>query len=120
VGPNGIGKSTLLGLIGGALAPTRGYITRSPKCRIAVFAQHHVDGLDLALTPLQYMAKCFPEAKEPAHRGHLSSFGVPAELAAQAMYTLSGGQKSRVALAKVRARARARARRCPARPPFAG
>ncbi len=34
-------------------------------------------------------------------RSHLGSFGIGGELALQAMYTLSGGQKSRVALAKV-------------------
>ena len=31
VGPNGIGKSTLLGLISGTLEPTRGTVTRNPK-----------------------------------------------------------------------------------------
>ncbi len=31
VGPNGIGKSTLLGLINGSLEPTKGTITRNPK-----------------------------------------------------------------------------------------
>jgi hypothetical protein len=31
VGPNGIGKSTLLGLISGALEPVKGHITRNPK-----------------------------------------------------------------------------------------
>eukprot|EP00887_Chlorella_sp_A99_P006972 scaffold2.g6972.t1 len=101
VGPNGIGKSTLLGLISGALQPTQGHVYRNPKVRLATFSQHHVDGLDLALTPLQYLAKTFPSAKEPEFRSHLSSFGVGQELASQAMYTLSGGQKSRVALSKI-------------------
>jgi ABC-type protease/lipase transport system fused ATPase/permease subunit len=31
VGPNGIGKSTLLGLIAGSLEPVKGHITRNPK-----------------------------------------------------------------------------------------
>ncbi|KAL4442757.1 hypothetical protein ABPG77_006751 [Micractinium sp. CCAP 211/92] len=101
VGPNGIGKSTLLGLISGELQPTRGHVYRNPKVRLAVFSQHHVDGLDLALTPLQYMLKVFPQHKDEVHRAQLSSFGIPAELAAQPMYTLSGGQKSRVAMARV-------------------
>ncbi|KAG2423892.1 hypothetical protein HXX76_014945 [Chlamydomonas incerta] len=101
VGPNGIGKSTLLNLISGKLQPTQGSITRNTRVRLATFNQHHVDGLDLALTPLQIMARSFPDAKEPELRGHLSSFGVPATLAGQAMYTLSGGQKSRVAFAKM-------------------
>ena len=34
-------------------------------------------------------------------RSHLGSFGISGDLALQAMYTLSGGQKSRVAFAKV-------------------
>ena len=33
VGPNGIGKSTLLGLISGELEPTRGHVHRNPKVR---------------------------------------------------------------------------------------
>ena len=90
VGPNGIGKSTMLGLISGTLQPTRGYVFRNPKLRLGIFSQHHVDGLDLALTPLQYMMKCFPGHREQEYRSHLASFGMTAELAAQTMYTLSG------------------------------
>lgn len=63
VGPNGIGKSTLLGLISGALQPVRGSVFRNGKLRMGVFSQHHVDSLDLALTPLQYLAKCFPDVR---------------------------------------------------------
>ena len=101
VGPNGIGKSTLLALIGGSLTPTAGHITRSSKCRIAVFAQHHVDGLDLTLSPLAVMVRSFPGVLEQELRNHLGSFGVSGPLALQSIYTLSGGQKSRVALAKL-------------------
>ena len=56
----GIGKSTLLGLINGGLEATKGTITRNPRVRLATFSQHHVEGMDLALTPLQYMLKVFP------------------------------------------------------------
>ena len=101
VGPNGIGKSTLLGLIGGSLSPTAGHITRSSKCRIAVFAQHHVDGLDMTLSPLAMMVRSYPGVLEQELRNHLGSFGVSGPLALQPIYTLSGGQKSRVALAKL-------------------
>lgn len=101
VGPNGIGKSTLLGLISGALEPTRGYVQRNPGVRLAVFSQHHVDGMDLALTPLAIMLRAYPHLKEQDARGHLGSFGVSGPLALQPLYTLSGGQKSRVAFAKL-------------------
>lgn len=101
VGPNGIGKSTILKLIAGELQPSSGTVFRSAKVRIAVFSQHHVDGLDLSSNPLLYMMRCFPGVPEQKLRGHLGSFGVTGNLALQPMYTLSGGQKSRVAFAKI-------------------
>lgn len=66
-----------------------------------MFSQHHVDGLDLALSPLQIMLNSYAGLKDQEARQHLGSFGVSGPLALQPMYTLSGGQKSRVALAKV-------------------
>lgn len=101
VGPNGIGKSTILKLISGELQPTSGTVYRSAKVRMAVFSQHHVDGLDLSSNPLLYMMRCFPGVPEQKLRSHLGSFGVTGNLALQPMYTLSGGQKSRVAFAKI-------------------
>ncbi|KGN50015.1 ABC transporter F family member 3 [Cucumis sativus] len=101
VGPNGIGKSTILKLIAGELQPTSGTVFRSAKVRIAVFSQHHVDGLDLSSNPLLYMMRCFPGVPEQKLRAHLGSFGVTGNLALQPMYTLSGGQKSRVAFSKI-------------------
>ncbi|KAJ3695225.1 hypothetical protein LUZ60_000602 [Juncus effusus] len=101
VGPNGIGKSTILKLISGELQPTSGTVFRSSKVRMAVFSQHHVDGLDLSSNPLLYMMRCFPGVPDQKLRAHLGSFGVTGSLALQPMYTLSGGQKSRVAFAKI-------------------
>ena len=105
VGANGAGKTTLLNLIRGELRPSDGVCSISPHARIAIFSQHHVDGLDLRQTPLEYMLSSFPASDGLKHeermRAHLSSFGVETELAQQRMYTLSGGQKSRVAFAKV-------------------
>ncbi|KAK6144981.1 hypothetical protein DH2020_021801 [Rehmannia glutinosa] len=89
VGPNGIGKSTILKLISGELQPSSGTVFRSAKVRIAVFSQHHVDGLDLSSNPLLYMMRCFPGVPEQKLRGHLGSFGITGNLALQPMYTLS-------------------------------
>ncbi|ERM95172.1 hypothetical protein AMTRI_Chr07g81820 [Amborella trichopoda] len=101
VGPNGIGKSTILKLISGELQPSSGTVFRSAKVRMAVFSQHHVDGLDLSSNPLLYMMRCYPGVPEQKLRAHLGSFGVTGNLALQPMYTLSGGQKSRVAFSKI-------------------
>ncbi|CAD5316276.1 unnamed protein product [Arabidopsis thaliana] len=101
VGPNGIGKSTILKLISGDLQPSSGTVFRSAKVRVAVFSQHHVDGLDLSSNPLLYMMRCYPGVPEQKLRSHLGSLGVTGNLALQPMYTLSGGQKSRVAFAKI-------------------
>lgn len=38
------------------------------QVRLATFSQHHVDGLDLALTPLQCMMRSFPNVKDELHR----------------------------------------------------
>lgn len=43
IGPNGVGKSTLLKLIDGNLEPTEGSITRSPHIRISRFHQHFME-----------------------------------------------------------------------------
>ncbi len=56
-------QSTLLGLISGQLQPTTGHVSRNPKVRLAIFSQHHVDGMDLALSPLAAMRNAFPNVK---------------------------------------------------------
>jgi len=101
VGANGSGKSTLLKLMTGGLEPSGGTVTRNPKARVATFSQHAVDGLDLALSPLDALCRKFAASnvKEQDMRAHLGRFGVSGPLALQRMYTMSGGQKVRVALA---------------------
>ena len=119
VGPNGAGKTvrhsrclgvacvclrvlqTLLNLITGGLEPQTGHVSRNPKVRIAAFSQHHVDDLDMTASPLSYMQGCFPGVLGQDLRNHLGSFGIGGTLATQTIFTLSGGQKSRVALAKM-------------------
>ena len=101
VGPNGVGKTTLLNLMQGVLDPQTGHVSRNPKVRMAAFSQHHVDDLDMTATPVSYMQGCFSGAPAQELRNHLGSFGISGTLATQTIFTLSGGQKSRVALAKI-------------------
>jgi len=101
VGPNGAGKSTLLKLILGELEAVEGFVKLNGKARIARFTQHHVDQLDLKKTPLQWFQGMYPETKHQDIRKHLGQMGITGNLALQPIYSLSGGQKSRVAFAHI-------------------
>lgn len=101
VGPNGAGKSTIIKLLLGDNSPLSGNVKHSPKLRLGYFSQHHIDQLILWRTPLEHMKVLFPEATIQELRSHLAKLGVKAEQAVRPINTLSGGQKSRVALAVI-------------------
>jgi ATP-binding cassette subfamily F protein 3 len=75
VGPNGAGKSTLLNLAIGLLDPTKGNSQRHSRLRVAHFSQHHLDVLDMNLTPVQFLAKKFPGRGEEDYRRALGKVG---------------------------------------------
>jgi len=99
VGPNGAGKSTLIKLLVGQLESTAGYITRAGKLRLALFSQHHTDQLDMAFNSIDQIIRKFPGSTVADVRSHLGQFGILGDMQIQTLRTLSGGQKSRVALA---------------------
>jgi len=99
VGANGVGKTTLLKLLLGELSLTEGQLSRHNRLRTSFFTQHHVDQLELTLSPVEQFLKSFPGSNQEAIRSHLGSFGISGPMALRPMYLLSGGQKSRVAFA---------------------
>ena len=101
VGSNGCGKTTLLKGLVGDLIPMKGLCYRHGKLRLGLFKQHHVDQLDLELSPLEELQKYYPNLETDKIRGHLSQFGIGGNLSLRPNYLLSGGQKSRVALALI-------------------
>ncbi|BES96486.1 ATP-Hypothetical protein cassette, subfamily F, member [Nesidiocoris tenuis] len=101
VGDNGAGKTTLLKLILGILTPTQGDRVVHRNLRFAYFSQHHVDQLQLNGSSVDLLQQEYPGRPVEEYRRQLGSFGVSGDLALQVVASLSGGQKSRVAFAKM-------------------
>ena len=99
LGANGMGKSTLLRGMAGRLAPVAGTVAHSPYARIGYFAQHRLEQLDPLCTPLELVRTIAPEMREQDMRDFLGGFGFAHEPATRRVAPLSGGEKTRLALA---------------------
>uniref|UniRef100_A0A8C1IHB9 ABC transporter domain-containing protein n=1 Tax=Cyprinus carpio TaxID=7962 RepID=A0A8C1IHB9_CYPCA len=100
VGPNGAGKSTLLKLLMGELLPTDGMIRKHSHVKIGRYHQHLTEQLELDLSPLEYMMKCFPEIKEKEEmRKIIGRYGLTGKQQVSPIRNLSDGQKCRVCFA---------------------
>ena len=99
LGANGMGKSTLLRGLAGQLAPRDGKIGHSPYARIGHFAQHRVEQLDLRRTPLELAQGAVPDMREQEMRDFLGGFGFGHDAVTSPVAPLSGGEKTRLALA---------------------
>jgi ATP-binding cassette subfamily F protein 3 len=99
LGPNGAGKSTLIKLLVGELQPTTGKLEFTPDIRIGYFAQHQLENLDSAATPLQHMERIAPKETTLALRNFLGRFGLAGDSEDRPVESFSGGEKSRLALA---------------------
>ncbi|XP_058128437.1 ATP-binding cassette sub-family F member 3 [Anopheles ziemanni] len=101
VGENGAGKTTLLKIVVNLLEPTGGLVQLHRGLRLGYFSQHHVDQLDMSVNCVELLQNAYPGKPIEEYRRVLGSFGVSGDLALQVVASLSGGQKSRVALAKM-------------------
>ncbi len=98
LGLNGAGKTTLLRLLAGTEQPDAGVIEPGHGCRIGYFAQEH-DTLDNAATVWENIRHAAPDTGEQELRGLLGAFMFSGPQLDQPAGTLSGGEKTRLALA---------------------
>jgi ATP-binding cassette subfamily F protein 3 len=99
LGANGNGKSTMVKLLAGRLAPLAGSMRRSPKLKVGYFAQHQQDELDLTASPLQLMQRLRPLGNDESRRAQLARFGIGVGKADTRVAQLSGGEKARLLFA---------------------
>ena len=101
LGPNGAGKSTLVKLLAGELAPLNGQLKTARELKIGYFAQHQLDTLREDESPLWHLQKLAPTTREQELRNFLGGFNFIGDMATEPVGPLSGGEKSRLALALI-------------------
>src|SRR5262249_40116936 len=101
VGPNGAGKSTLLKLLAGVLPFEKGERKLGHNVTQAYYAQHQLDLLNPGNTALDEITLAAPMEEQPFLRAILGRFLFSGDDAKKKVSVLSGGEKSRLALAKM-------------------
>jgi ATP-binding cassette subfamily F protein 3 len=101
VGPNGAGKSTLIKLLAGLLEPQRGERILGHNVRTGYFAQNRVEQLNMRQTVLEAAQDLPSRPGEQVARTVLGSFLFRGDDVFKPVAVLSGGEKSRLALARL-------------------
>lgn len=101
LGANGNGKSTMMKMLAGRLAPQLGKIVKSKKLEVGYFAQHQAEELPSEETAYEYMQEQMEGIVEPKVRAQLGKFGFNKDKADTPIKNLSGGEKARLLFANM-------------------
>ncbi len=99
-GPNGSGKSTLLRIAAGQIVPTEGTVTWADRAQFGYYEQHQDEALDPRRTVLEEVQAAAGNTTEGEVRSVLGKFLFTGDDVFKLVSMLSGGERSRVALAK--------------------
>lgn len=101
VGPNGAGKSTLLKMVAGVLKPDAGTIEYGVNVSLTYYAQHQLEELHASNTVFEELDHVAPGWNISQVRSLLGAFLFKGDDVLKRVSMLSGGEKSRLALAKM-------------------
>jgi ATP-binding cassette subfamily F protein 3 len=101
IGINGAGKTTLLRMLAGEIPYDSGALEVGYKITPGYYAQHHAESLNRSLTVLQEVSLRDPEAGQTRVRSILGAFLFSGDDVDKKIGVLSGGERARVALAKL-------------------
>jgi ATPase subunit of ABC transporter with duplicated ATPase domains len=101
MGRNGAGKTTLLRIIAGVLEPDAGSVRLGAGLKMGYFAQQSLDVLDADLTVLEQLQADFPLEGIGVLRTLAGAFQFSGEEAEKKIRALSGGERSRLAMARM-------------------